>query len=273
MRSIMTLRRAAYITLGSASYDLQQASTLLMPHDREAGSRLMDTSAFLYAYQSRLERGHSVSPDPTHPDAWLVAAGRLHDVVSDITDAVVLLWERAEQERRIVAVPDGGEIDPDDEARFGFRPTTFGFCGWTAPQDAYRLQRLLLPVGSQAWHRRLIIMAAVNRWGREYQAAVVASGVVPLQECIGDLYSVLASLRGDMAQVSGSTVAAARALANVAARSLAEIGDDVDDLSGLARAYAAEQGGNTSTAFAWRAVAALLDVSRDATPARKKEKI
>lgn len=258
MRDLISLRRASETALGAAVLDLRLTAASPTLNDPTAAAHLLQLVANLNAVTALLRQVQAGNDAPRSPDGWLVAAARLHDVLTDTIDTVTNFHEAADEGRHLVTVPKAAEVAPGDFDLFGLSPTVFGFRGWEAPTDAWALQRLNLAVGSPAWERRMAIIEAVNRWGDDHQAAMVASGVMPLRECVGDLFQVLAALRTEVMHTPASTVAGARAVARVAARSLIEIGDDREDLPGLARAYATEHGANTSTALAWQAVAGLL---------------
>ena len=259
MRDLEALRQAAHAFLGSASFDLRMASAPLAPADVQAALHLAQQSARLTTVGSRGLLGLRAGPaSPKQADSRLLAAARLHDAVSDAADAAIDLWQAAENWRSIVPLPEDATVQPDDARLFGFLPTEDAYEGWTAPQDLFDLRSIALSIGQAAWLRRTRIVEAANAWSRKHQYAVEAAGVVVLRECCCDLHDVLVSIRGAVHDVRPTTVAASRALARMAARSLVEIGDDAKDLPKMAREYAEVLGPDDTSTLAWQAVEGLL---------------
>ena len=259
MRDLEPLRLKAHGFLGSASFDLRMTSARLTPTDVLAGLHLAQIAARVNVASKRDLLGLRNGPkSPEQADLWLMAAARLHDAVSDAADVAILLWEEAENGRRIVTPAGDAQVGPDDARLFGFVPTEEAYEGWTSPLDVSDLQDLGMPVQWAAWNRREDIVKAVNAWGVEHQRAVEASGIVILRECCTALDGVLVDIRAAVRDVRPNTVAASRAIARIAARSLVEIGDDARDLARAAREYVDVLGPNEPSALAWQAVLGLL---------------
>ena len=259
MRDLEALRLTAHAFLGSASFDLRMASARLAPTDVLAALHLAQLSARLNTIGSRGLLGLRAGPaSPKQADAWLLAAARLHDAVSDAADAAIDLWQEAENWRSIVPLPEDATVQPNDSRLFGFLPSEEAYDGWTAPQDLFDLRSIALPIGQAAWLRRARIVEAANAWSMEHQYAIDAAGVVVVHECCFDLHGVLVAMREAVHDVRPATVAASRALARMAARSLVEMGDDARDLPKMAREYAEVLGPDDTSTLAWQAVEGLL---------------
>ena len=170
MRNLESLQRTARTSIGSTSFDLRTASARLAPDSPMAGLQLAQLAAGVNAASAHLPREPAAAQPPMTADAWVVAAGNLHEAVSRAFDAILGLWEAAEQSRTIITVPEGAKLEDDDVDLFGFRPEGVAFDGWTSPLDGAALDALTLPVGSPAWRRRDIINAAATRWCSDHQS-------------------------------------------------------------------------------------------------------
>ena len=253
------LRLTARAALGSCAFDLRTASGRLLPTDVRSSLHLTRVAARVNDALDRgllgLRRGPA---SPEAPDPWLMAAARLHDAVSDAAEVLFNELIEAEEGRRIVTPPDDALVRPDDGKLFGFVPTNKAYDGWTSPEDASDLRHLALPVKWPAWDRRNDIVVAVNAWGREHQAAVGASGVAVLRDCCSELHQVKVAIREAVRGVRPGTVAASRAVARIAARSLIEMGEDPTDLPKAVCDYVEILGPHEPSALAWHAVLGLL---------------
>ena len=259
MHSLDPFRLATTALVGSAFFDLRVAAAKLALTSPTAGLHLGQLTAgsndALVRLPWRVMNGATGLPSPTLPDPWMIAAGELHDAVSDAYDAIVGLLEAAWNHHK-VPIPEGARVLPGDRDLFGFGPSDEAFEGWTSPDDSDALATLQLAVGSPAWTRRVSIVWSADRWAVAHKAALDASGASTLNECARELGGVLASIRDAMRAVPTSTVDAAKAKARAAVRALVEIGDDPGNLVGIARAYAAEQ--EVPASLAWSVLADLL---------------
>lgn len=253
------MRRKAGAIVGSAVFDLRVAGARLASADVKAGLHLAQLSARVNEALMRGPLGlREGPPTPVEPDPWLLAAARLHDAVSDAADAIITLLMEAEEERHIPTPAHAAQVHDADAGLFGFLPDQTAFDGWTDPQSCFDLGQIALTTGSFAWRRRASIVEAVDAWGREHQAAVEAAGVLHLRECCRGLNQVQVEIREAVRRVCPGTMAASRAAARVAARSLVEMGDDATDLAAIARAHADKLDSDHPDGLAWHAIAGLL---------------
>ena len=255
MRDLERMRQGARVVVGSAVFELRQTGARLAATDIRAGLHLAQLAARVGRELASLREG---SASPTAPDPWLLAAGRLHDGVSDVADAIIALLMEVEEGRRAVIPAEAAHVHEDDAVLFGFVPDGSPFEGWTDPQACWDLGHLALAGGSVAARRRSCIVAAVALWCHEHQAEVEAAGALTLRECCQGLHGVQVEIREAVREVRPGTVAGARAAARVAARSLVELGDDSADLVGIVRAYAATLDHDEPASLAWSAVEGLL---------------
>ncbi len=253
------IRRKAHTALGSAVFELRMESARLAPTDAKAGLHLAQLSASVNRELVRGQLSLREGPATPHdPDPWLLAAARLHDAVSDAADILVDLHTEAEDKRRVVVPTHAAQVHDADAALFGFIPDPGPLQGWLDPQACFDLGQLRLPVGSFAWRRRACIVEAVNIWGREHQAGMETSGSWILLEGCQGLYRVQVEIREAVRRVRPGTVAASRAVARIAARSLVELDEDAADLPAIARARADRLDSDHTDGLAWHAIAGLL---------------
>ena len=196
-------------------------------------------------------------PQPVTTDMWLVEADRLHELLSTVVRHLSPLKAAADERWTVVPVPEAALVQSGDGNLFGREPRD-GDDRWIHPRDVWDLGRLTLVVGSAAWERRAAVVAAADGWARDYQAAVDAAGVRPIQEGVVGLTAVLGEICAAAVETRAKLLPGVRAKACIAARALAEEDDDSDDLPALARDRAAELGPDILDALAWAAVADLL---------------
>ncbi len=253
------IRRKAGAMLGSAVFELRMESARLAPTDVIGSLHLAQLSARTNRELIRGQLGLRQGPvSPEAPDPWLLAAARLHDAVSDAMDLIVDLHTEVEDGRRVAVPAHAAQVHECDTTLFGFVPDPGLLQGWTDPQACFDLGQLRLTVGSFAWRRRACIVEAVDAWAREHQAGMEAAGSLTLLECCQGLYRVQVEIREAVRRVRPGTMAASRAAARVAARSLVEMGDDAGDLPAIARARADTLDSGDPDGLAWHAIAGLL---------------